>query len=189
MRLYALCDQDMLDKKNISMETYIQIAKKYSSEIIQYRNKTSDIATIKKQLIKMRKLFDGYIIINDRYELVEFCDGVHLGQEDLLGIDKDKKIAVDTLRKVVGSDKIIGLSTHNEAEILEANNFDINYIGLGAYRATTTKSDIKDILGDKADEIAKKSKHPVAVIGGVQLQDSFENITYHVIGSGLLVFV
>ena len=187
MKLYALCDQDMLDKKNISLEKYIELANAKSAEIIQYRNKSDDIVFIKKQLIVMRKLFEGFIIINDKYELVEFCDGAHLGQEDLLNINQDKKVAVDILRKIVGSDKIIGLSTHNLEEIIESNKFDLNYIGLGAYRATTTKNDITVVLGDEADFIAKESKHPVAIIGGVKLQDKFKNITYHVIGSGLLV--
>jgi len=186
MKLYALCDQDMLNKKGISLETYIEIAKKNSAEIIQYRNKSDDLANIKKSLITIRQLFDGYLIVNDKYELVEFCDGVHMGQEDLLLIDRDKKNAIDILRKVVGTDKIIGISTHNLEEIEEANQLDINYVGLGAYRATNTKKDIQSILGAKADEIAKASQHPVAIIGGVKLSDRFKNITYHVIGSALL---
>ena len=187
MKLYALCDQDMLDKNSVSLEAYIELAQKNSASIIQYRNKNADIKTIKQNLILMRKLFDGYIIVNDKYELVDFCDGIHLGQEDILAIDSDKTRAIDIVRKIVGKDKIIGLSTHNLEEIIEANGLDLNYIGLGAYRATTTKDDIQDILGDKADIIAKESTHPVAIIGGVKLEDSFKNITYKVIGSGLLV--
>ena len=62
---------------------------------------------------------------------------------------------------------------------------DIDYIGLGAYRATDTKSEAK-VLGDKLLEIAKLSTHPVGVIGGVTLDDNFEDyIAYKVIGSGL----
>jgi thiamine-phosphate pyrophosphorylase len=63
---------------------------------------------------------------------------------------------------------------------------DLNYIGLGAYRDTSTKKDISGILGDKVEELAKISVHPVAVIGGVRLDDSFENVSYKVIGSGLI---
>jgi len=62
---------------------------------------------------------------------------------------------------------------------------DIDYIGLGAYRATDTKLEAK-VLGDEILEIAKLSKHPVAIIGGVKIDDDFgDNITYKVIGSGL----
>jgi len=185
MRLYALCDQELLDSRGLSLEEFISIAKEKNAEIIQYRNKTADIHFIKTQLIKIRKQFDGFLIVNDRYELVELCDGVHMGQEDLKSIDKDIFKAVQILRTVVGSDKIIGISTHNEKEILEANAMDLNYIGLGAYRNTSTK-DVPNILGNKLDEIASKSKHYVGAIGGVKLDDKFQHITYHVICSGLL---
>ncbi len=186
MRLYALCDQELLDSRGISLEEFIEIAKSNSAEIIQYRNKTADIAFIKTQLIKIRKLYDGFLIVNDSYELIEFCDGVHVGQEDLARINSDIFTAVKIIRKVIGSDKILGISTHNEKEILEANEMDLNYIGLGAYRNTSTKNNVSNILGDSLDKIASKSKHFVGVIGGVKKNDKFQNITYHVIGSGLL---
>ncbi len=186
MRLYALCDQDMLDKKTISLEEFVDIAKKNNAEIIQYRNKNADIAFVKEQLIKIRKLYDGFLIINDAYELVEFCDGVHVGQEDLKAIDTDISKAVKILRTVIKDDKILGISTHNEEEVIQANEMDLNYIGLGAYRNTSTKDNVTNILGSSLDTIASKSKHPVAAIGGVQLDDDFEYVTYNVIGSGLL---
>ena len=186
MRLYALCDQDMLDSKGVSLHEYLLLAKKHNAEIIQYRNKNADIAFIKQQLIYIRKNYDGFLIINDAYELIEFCDGVHLGQEDLKAIDKDIAKAIKILRSVITGDKILGISTHNEKEILQANELDLNYIGLGAYRSTNTKKDIESTLGDKLDTLAASSKHVVAAIGGVKLDDKFENATYHVIGSGLI---
>lgn len=185
MRLYALCDQELLDKKGISLENFIEIAKQNSAEIIQYRNKSADIPFIKQQLIKIRKHYEGFLIVNDAYELVEFCDGVHLGQEDLKAIDSDAVKAVKILRDVIHKDKILGISTHNEKEILEANEMDLNYIGLGAYRGTTTK-DVEVILGSELDLLASKSKHFVAAIGGVTINDKFNYVTYHVIGSGLV---
>ncbi|QFR49364.1 thiamine phosphate synthase [Sulfurimonas lithotrophica] len=186
MQLYALCDQELLDLYNISLEEFVKIASTNDAKVIQYRNKTSDIAFIKQQLIQIRKLYDGFLIVNDKYELVEFCDGVHLGQEDLKEIDPDAAKAVKILRSVIKKDKLLGISTHNEKEVVEANGLDLNYIGLGAYRDTSTKKDISAVLGDKIENIASKSIHPVAVIGGVKLEDKFENISYKVIGSGLL---
>ena len=186
MRLYALCDQDMLDSKGITLEKYIELAKHYKAEIIQYRNKNADIAFIKQQLIYIRKQYDGFLIVNDAYELIEFCDGVHLGQEDLKAIDTDIVKAVKIVRSVITSDKILGISTHNEEEILQANDLDLNYIGLGAYRNTATKVDITNILGENLDTLAISSKHLVAAIGAVKLDDEFKNVTYSVIGSGLI---
>jgi thiamine-phosphate pyrophosphorylase len=186
MKLYALCDQDMLDARGVSLEDFISIAQSHNAEIIQYRNKNADIAFIKQQLIKIRKIYDGFLIVNDAYELVEFCDGVHVGQGDLRSIDEDISKAVKILRSVVTNDKILGISTHNEEEVLQANEIDLNYIGLGAYRDTSTKHDISTVLGQDLNSVASKSKHLVAAIGGVKLDDRFENVTYHVIGSGLL---
>ncbi|WP_297443172.1 thiamine phosphate synthase [Sulfurimonas sp.] len=186
MRLYALCDQDMLDAKGVSVEAFVELAKKHGAEIIQYRNKNADIAYIKQKLILIRKIYEGFLIVNDAYELIEFCDGVHVGQEDLKAINSDTKKAVEILRSVVNEDKIIGISTHNEREVETANSMDINYIGLGAYRNTTTKKDISGILGSELDAIASKSKHYVAAIGGVRLDDEFKYVRYNVIGSGLL---
>ena len=74
----------------------------------------------------------------------------------------------------------------SDKKILEANEMDLNYIGLGAFRNTSTKKDIVGVLGDSLDEIASKSRHFVAAIGGVKMDDKFKNITYHVIGSGLV---
>ncbi len=186
MRLYALCDQDMLDSKGVSLSDYIELAKQNSAEIIQYRNKNADIAFIKQQLIYIRKNFDGFLVVNDAYELIEFCDGVHVGQEDLKSIDDDIFKAVKILRSVIKEDKILGISTHNIEEVLQANEMDLNYIGLGAFRDTRTKKDISAVLGNSLDEIASKSKHFVAAIGGVRLDDKFKNVTYHVVGSGLV---
>lgn len=186
MRLYALCDQDLLDKKGLSLEDFIEIAKRKNAEIIQYRNKNADVAFIKQQLIKIRKLYDGFLVVNDAYELIEFCDGVHVGQDDLRAIDKDIFKAVKILREVIKKEKLLGISTHNKEEVLQANLMDINYIGLGAYRDTSTKDNISTIIGEKLDEIASLSKHFVAAIGGVKESDKFVHVTYHVIGSGLL---
>ncbi|MEN8303646.1 MAG: thiamine phosphate synthase [Campylobacterota bacterium] len=186
MRLYALCDQDILDSKGVSLSDYIDLAKQNSAEIIQYRNKSADIAFVKQQLIYIRKNFEGFLIVNDSYELIEFCDGVHVGQEDLKAIDEDIHKAVKILRSVIKEDKILGISTHNEEEVLQANEMDLNYIGLGAYRDTSTKKDISAVLGISLDNIALKSKHFVAAIGGVKMDDKFKNVTYHVIGSGLV---
>ncbi|NPA59012.1 MAG: thiamine phosphate synthase [Epsilonproteobacteria bacterium] len=186
MRLYALCDQELLDRNHLSIEDFISIAKEHNAQTIQYRNKTKDKQFIKQQLIKIRKLYDGFLIVNDMYELVEFCDGVHMGQDDLRAIDKDISKAIKILREVISSQKILGISTHNLEEVLQANKFDLNYIGLGAYRDTTTKKDVTNVLGSKLDSIAKESKHLVGAIGGVRLDDEFKHVTYRVIGSGLL---
>lgn len=185
MQIYGLCDQTLLDNHHISLLEYLKIVENYKIKILQYRNKSADIQQVKEQLVFLREHYDGHLIINDYLELTPFCDGIHLGQEDILAIDKDKKVAIAAMREILGKDKLIGISTHNEEEVLEANGFDVDYIGLGAYRETSTK-DVDTVLGERIEQIAALSTHEVAAIGGVCLDDEFKNITYNVIGSALL---
>ncbi len=185
MQLYALCDAQMLHSRGLNPLSFAARAKALGASVLQYRNKNADVATIKSELIALRQIWDGFLIVNDHYELAQFCDGVHIGQEDLYAIDSDPSRAIKILKMAIGEDKIIGLSTHNVKEIEIANTIDLNYIGLGAYRSTSTKSDAK-VLGDKLDALAALSKHPVAAIGGVRLEDRFEHVAYKVIGSGLV---
>ncbi len=184
MKLYALCDQDTLYDRNLCLQDFVNLAKKHQAEIIQYRNKNEDEETIKKALIEIRKYWDGFLIVNDKYELISFCDGVHMGQEDLLCIDEDISTSIKTVRELIGPDKLLGISTHNEEEIKIANDLDLNYIGLGAFKQTSTK-DVTNILGDRLDVLAGISKHKVAAIGGVKLSDEFKNVSYLVVGTGL----
>jgi len=187
MKLYALCDQEMLDRKGILLTDFIYLAKKNNAHIVQYRNKTAKTSFIKDQLLIIKSIYDGILVVNDKYELIDYCDGVHLGQEDLYRINSDISKAVSIVRNIIKKDKILGISTHNVAEVLVANELNLDYIGLGAFRTTSTKADVTTILGNTIEVIAQQSKHPVAAIGGVTLKDKFKNITYSVIGNGLVV--
>ena len=180
--LYVLCDYETLLKKNISLEKFIYLCKKKDVKIVQYRDKISSLEEQKINLLYLKSELNIPIIINDKIELIEFADGLHLGQEDLDKIHKDKKLALKLVRLKI-KDKLLGLSTHNEIEILEANELDLDMIGLGAYKNTNTK-DVSTILGSKISYLAKISKHPVCAIGGVKVEDIIENIRFNVVGSG-----
>lgn len=191
-KIYALCDFELLQKHNLSFEQYLQKIQNHSIVYIQYRDKINPIEIQKQNIILLKTLTNIPIIINDNLELLEFADGLHLGQEDLLRIKsetlqvKSDELVFKLFRKKYPH-KIFGLSTHNELEILEANKLDLDYIGLGAYRATSTKN-VSNILGEKISYLAQISKHPVGAIGGVKVDDTIANISYNVIGSGLLNF-
>ena len=180
--LYVLCDYETLIKKNISLEKFVDLCKKKDVKIVQYRDKISSLQEQKINLLYLKSELNIPIIINDKIELIEFADGLHVGQEDLYAINKDKKLAVKLIRLRI-KDKLLGLSTHNEIEILEANSLDLDMIGLGAYKNSSTK-DVSTILGSKISYLAKISKHPVCAIGGVKIDDVIENIRFNVVGSG-----
>lgn len=181
--LYALCDIDTLTHKGYSLEKFIQVIQNKQATLVQYRNKNGSLNTQQKHLEFLKKYLDLPIIINDKIELIEYADGLHLGQEDLDAIHHDKLLAVKLVRKKIGN-KLFGISTHNEVEILSANEMDLDMIGLGAYRPTSTK-DVDTVLGEKLPYLAKISKHPVCAIGGVKMNEVIDNVTFNVIGSGL----
>jgi len=134
--------------------------------------------------LTIRKYYDGILIVNDAIALIDYADGLHIGQEDIRAYNDDLAEALKEIRQKIGR-KQLGLSTHNKEEILEANTLDLDYIGLGAYRATHTKSEA-NVGGKALIDVASYSSHPVGMIGGVTLEDDFEEpIRYKVIGSGL----
>ena len=175
--IYSLLDFDLLNKYHISFEEFTSKAKELNSSILQYRNKHSSKKEVILHLKKLRNLWDKTLIVNDYVDLVEYCDGVHIGQEDLQNYH-----LIDNIKKHIGN-KLIGLSTHNKEEVLKANKMDIDYIGLGAFRQSDTKN-VTSIKGKELLEIAKLSKHDVAIIGGVRVDDDIDT-KYKVIGSDI----
>ena len=100
------------------------------------------------------------LIINDRLDicLAAGADGVHLGQSDI-----PCKIA----REILGEGKIIGVSSHNPAEALQAQADGADYLGVGAAFSTSTKSNTTPVSPDTIREIRKAVSLPFVVIGGV----------------------
>lgn len=177
----------MLNRYGIELKHYLTFLNSLQIPIIQYRNKIYNPKEIQNDLILIKSEFRGALIVNDYLEFIDLADGLHLGQDDLTQLHINHKIAINILRDIVKK-KFLGLSTHNLKEIKNANVLNINYIGLGAYRDTDTKENVC-ISGVKLLDIAKKSKHKVALIGGVRLKDDFTDfpqINYKVIGSDLM---
>lgn len=171
--IYALLDKETLLAKHVSLSDFLLHLKTIPNiAMLQYRNKCGLLEEKISDLLDIRKIYTGILIINDSIELINYADGLHMGQEDIRKYSHEPKVAVRLIREKIGS-KLLGLSTHNKEEILDANELDLNYVGLGAYRDTSTKSEA-NVGGEGLLVAAKSSKHPVAIIGGVRLDDSFE---------------
>jgi thiamine-phosphate pyrophosphorylase len=100
-------------------------------------------------------------IVNDRVDiaLAAKADGVHLGQEDL---------PLYIARKLMGEDKMIGISTHDLAQAREAEQGGADYIGFGPIFGTTTKDTGYSARGlEMLKEICQAVKVPVVAIGGI----------------------
>ena len=195
MALYVLLDFDTLQKYDISIKDFCKTAKGLKAKILQYRDKHSTLEEKKQRLFEIKKYWKKTLIINDTIELLPFVDGIHIGQEDLeylcnkFNLNKFEIIytlrngELEKLNIKNSNPKIVGLSTHNKEEILIANKLPLNYIGLGAYRPTSTKN-TSNILGKKIIDLIKYSYHPVAVIGGVKIYDKIP-AKFKVVGSDI----
>jgi len=182
--IYALLDKEVLSKRGLSLAKLSQKIESLNISIAQYRNKVGSFDEKRDDLLLIRKFYKGKLIVNDSINLIDYADGLHIGQDDIRLYDSNLDKAINLIRKKIAR-KLLGLSTHNREEILQANELDLDYIGLGAYRDTKTKFEAK-VLGDEALELATLSTHPVGLIGGLKLSDSFNNqISYRVIGGDL----
>lgn len=139
------------------------------AEFIQLREKHAspfDFYKSAKKALEIARRKDVKIIINDRVDIALMlkADGVHLGQDDL---------PPEKVREILGERAIIGSSTHNLEQALEAKNKPIDYIAIGPIFATTTKENPDKIVGIKGlKKICQEiGKFPLVAIGGI----NFEN--------------
>lgn len=136
-------------------------------KIIQYREKrphTSHRVMLDecRQLRTLTREHGVLFIVNDHVDIAMLtdADGVHVGQDDL---------PVDQVRKLVGSDKIIGLSTHSPQQAQKAMDVGADYIGVGPIFSTRTKADVCDPVGlEYLAYAAKNVTIPFVAIGGIK---------------------
>lgn len=107
------------------------------------------------------------IIINDRVDiaLALKADGVHLGQDDL---------SPENARKILGNETIIGFSTHNIEQAIEAVKFPLDYIAIGPVFATKTKEKPEPIIGLESVKTVREAigNFPLVAIGGINLENA-----------------
>ncbi|MHB9075622.1 MAG: thiamine phosphate synthase [Desulfobaccales bacterium] len=135
--------------------------------VVQYRRKvgtTEDLVAEARQLRELCR--DTQFVVNDRADvaLAVAADGVHLGQEDL---------SCHEARKLLGPDKIIGITVHNVAEALAAEAAGADYLGVSSIFATATKADAGAPTGVKLlAEIRRRVNLPLVAIGGITLDNA-----------------
>ena len=182
-KIYALFDFDLNQKKGYSIDQFLNLPKVKQAPLLQYRDKSNSFDKKLENIIYLKERFNGKLIVNDELELAKYADGLHVGQDDVLRYETTIEKSILRLRMLL-KDKILGLSTHNVAEIMIANKLLLDYVGLGAYRKTNTKN-VKDILSNNISTIASVSKHDVCGIGGVKSTDKIPHVKYLVLGSNL----
>lgn len=116
---------------------------------------------IAREVRDICRQYDCLLIINDRADiaLAVNADGVHVGQEDM---------PLAAARKVLGPDKIIGVSTHDPEQALLAERGGADYIGFGPLFGTNTKATGYTARGlDHLREMRVLVRLPIVAIGGI----------------------
>jgi len=136
---------------------------KANIKVIQYREKDKSFKEMYKEakiLREMTKKAGVLFIVNDHVELAMMvdADGVHIGDDDW---------PLKEVRKLVGEDKIIGLSTHSKDQALRAVELGADYIGVGPIYDTETK-DYATVGIEYLEFVAQNISIPFVAIGGIK---------------------
>jgi thiamine-phosphate pyrophosphorylase len=140
---------------------------KSGARCIQYRNKETSRKAMYEEALKIReftKEFNAVFIVNDFVDITRAvgADGVHLGQDDL---------PLKEARKILGKDKIIGISTHNMDQAIEAEKNGADYLGFGPVFYTTTKNAGSPKGTEILGQVTSRIRIPVVAIGGINLDN------------------
>jgi len=160
--LYAITDT--LGRAELS---FLDLAEKLcagGARLLQLRVKdlpSREFLTLAQQVRTVCRHYECLLIINDRADiaLAIDADGVHVGQEDL---------PLAAARKVLGPQKIVGVSTHDPAQAQAAERGGADYIGFGPVFGTTTKATGYSARGlEQLREIRSLVRLPIVAIGGI----------------------
>lgn len=158
--LYAIVDDSFADPAGLARKILAG-----GCRLVQLRAKNASTAGLLKTAREMKRECDRYgatFIVNDRVDIAAAvgANGVHIGQDDL---------PLKEARKILGNEKIVGVSTHDLGEALRAESGGADYVGFGPIFSTDTKEDAQDpkcvyLL----ERIGKRISVPVVAIGGIK---------------------
>ena len=139
--------------------------------VVQYRNKNAKTREMYEEAVRLREICrDTLFLINDRVDiaLAVNADGVHLGQSDM---------PCGAARKLLGGEKIIGITVHNLAEAVQAESIGADYLGVSPIFQTATKPDAGKPAGiSLIEEIRAIVDIPLIAIGGIDHSNAIDVI-------------
>lgn len=161
MLLYAVTDRSWLGEETLYSQ--VEQALKGGATFIQLREKDLEEEVFFSEAMELKELCKKYrvpFVINDNVELAKKvdADGVHVGQSDM---------KIKEVRKILGKNKIIGVSAGTVEEALSAQAENADYLGVGAVFHTGTKSDASTVSHDTLKAICAAVNIPVVAIGGI----------------------
>jgi thiamine-phosphate pyrophosphorylase len=174
-RLYLVCDE--------RSDEFLERALRGGVDLVQLRMKGStddEVVSAARRYARLCSARGALFILNDRPDLVPEvnADGVHVGQDD---------VPVAQARRIVGPRRLVGLSTHNPAQVEAANaEPGVDYIGVGPVHATPTKPGRAAVGLDLVRYAAARAAMPFFAIGGI---DAGNVAAVHAAGAGRIAVV
>ena len=159
--LYAVTDRHWLCEETL----YDQVKKALDggATFVQLREKKldrEDFLAEAKEIQKLCKEYGVPFVINDEVSIAKDidADGVHVGQSDMEAMD---------VRKILGPDKILGVSAQTVEQAIIAEKHGADYLGVGAVFTTGSKDDADDVSHETLKAICEAVSIPVIAIGGI----------------------
>ena len=159
--LYAVTDRHWLGEETL----YDQVKKALDggATFVQLREKNIDREVFLAEAKEIQKLCKEYgvpFVVNDEVSIAKDidADGVHVGQSDMEAMD---------VRKILGPDKIIGVSAQTVEQAIIAEKHGADYLGVGAVFTTGSKDDADDVSHETLKAICEAVSIPVIAIGGI----------------------
>jgi thiamine-phosphate pyrophosphorylase len=161
-KLYAILDRSCF----LNSEAFFEAANELSFggvTLLQYRNKSGDVRQILDEGRELKRRLGSSVklIMNDRADLalVADFDGVHVGQDDL---------SPEGVRKVIGPEFWLGVSTHNPEQVREADQTSADYVAIGPVFSTGSKANPDPVVGLEGVRRARQlTRKPLVAIGGI----------------------
>lgn len=166
MLLYGITDRSWLNERTLS--EVVKESLEGGVTILQLREKDIDEKFFVEEAKELKTLCGQYnvpLIINDNVEIAKKidADGVHLGQGDM---------DIEEARKILGPEKIIGITAKTIEQAKEAQMKGADYLGSGAIYTSGTKQNAKRLSVEELKSICASVEIPVVAIGGL----TYENI-------------
>ena len=181
-RLYAIADKATLDARGVSVEDFARQLRDAGVMLLQYRDKLGGPVEVLRAAAEISTVFSSTratLILNDRADLALLAgwSGVHVGQGDLTPEDAKRIFSLDgKLSPLTTSEReghsLVGVSTHCDVQVAEANNGEADYVAVGPVFATSTKLNADPIVGlDGVRRARSLTTKPLVAIGGITRQN------------------